>query len=476
MGQLNKTTEEINRHFTEVEEFMAETPGKKATATGAEVFNDYENNNATGQYSHAEGVHTTASGEGSHAGGYGSVSGGIASFAHGFGINTTLDYETALGMFNAEGPRTRFSVGIGTADDDRKNALEVTTSGNTYLYGVGGYDGTNADTAVPVNQLDRPTRSTVNMNDCLQTGFYPWCTLGRPAGATGAFSLSVRRASTPDGNGFYTVEQTCYGREAELGQVWTRMVFDKGGSTSPDTDYMEWIRVDGSGGGGGKDDGPLIIRLSYCQGNGFIINASRPLRPDERPIFFMRKKANRIATRRDGQEWYYTNCTRDKRYARQAWSDEEGKGGNYNGILEKRVAFRDDTKWIPDYTKTIYVFKRKSTGMRVLPYELLELYISEYNRSDERIDLITGHGSRILEAKADGTKRAFSSLRFAVGILRCKKDTWGDADTPSVIHQSKLVSNLEKFDLTISTLVWDATGAVSSDFSDMSRVVSARII
>lgn len=202
---------------------------------------------------HAEGYLSQAQGTLSHAGGYGSHATGYSSFAHGLAINTVLDYEVSFGKYNANGPRTAFSIGFGTAEDDRRNALEVTISGNTYLYGVGGYNGTNADGAVPINQLDRPTRATVNMNDCLQTGFYPWCTLGRPEGCTGAFSLSVRRASTPDGNGFYTVEQTCYGREAELGQVWTRMVFDKGGSTSPDTDYMEWIRVDGGGQEGGMD-------------------------------------------------------------------------------------------------------------------------------------------------------------------------------------------------------------------------------
>lgn len=202
---------------------------------------------------HAEGYLCQAQGTLSHAGGYGSHATGYASFAHGLAVNTTLDYEVSFGKYNATGPRTAFSIGTGSSEDDRKNALEVSSSGNTYLYGVGGYDGTNADTAVPINQLDRPTRSTANMNDCLQTGFYPWCTLGRPAGATGAFSLAVRRASTPDYQGYYTVEQTCYGREAELGQVWTRMVFDKGGSASSDTDYMEWIRVDGGGQEGGMD-------------------------------------------------------------------------------------------------------------------------------------------------------------------------------------------------------------------------------
>lgn len=85
------------------------------------------------------------------------------------------------------------------------------------------------------------TRDGSNMNDCLQTGFYPWCTLGRPSGATGAFSLAVRRSSSADSAGFYTVEQTCFGREAELGQVYTRLVFIKSDGTS---DFMDWVRID----------------------------------------------------------------------------------------------------------------------------------------------------------------------------------------------------------------------------------------
>ena len=85
------------------------------------------------------------------------------------------------------------------------------------------------------------TRDGSNMNDCLQTGFYPWCTLGRPSGATGAFSLAVRRSSSADSAGFYTVEQTCFGREAELGQVYTRLVFIKSDGTS---DFMDWTRID----------------------------------------------------------------------------------------------------------------------------------------------------------------------------------------------------------------------------------------
>lgn len=97
---------------------------------------------------------------------------------------------------------------------------------------------------ITANANNSATRDGSNMNDCLQTGFYVWCTLGRPSGATGAFSLIVRRSTTPDFNGNYTVEQTCFGREAELGQIYTRLIFDKGdGSTA---EYMDWKRIDRS--------------------------------------------------------------------------------------------------------------------------------------------------------------------------------------------------------------------------------------
>lgn len=94
------------------------------------------------------------------------------------------------------------------------------------------------------NANNSATRDGGNMNDCLQTGFYPWCTLGRPSGATGAFSLVVRRSTTPDFNGNYTVEQTCFGREAELGQIYTRLIFDKGDGSA--AEYMDWKRIDRS--------------------------------------------------------------------------------------------------------------------------------------------------------------------------------------------------------------------------------------
>ena len=92
---------------------------------------------ANGSYSHAEGYHTeTAAGTG-------------PSHAEGNYTKTTNGVEHAEGNYNksnrgdAPSAQTLHSIGIGTSENDRKNAFEVMQNGDAYLYGAGGYDGTN---------------------------------------------------------------------------------------------------------------------------------------------------------------------------------------------------------------------------------------------------------------------------------------------------------------------------------------------
>lgn len=99
---------------------------------------------------------------------------------------------------------------------------------------------TVANSALPKLAL-LPSLWTSNMNDALQTGVYPWCTLGRPAGSTGAYTCIVQRTSKNDGS-YDTIEQTAYGREGELRQVYKRIIFYKSDGT--DTQYGDWIRID----------------------------------------------------------------------------------------------------------------------------------------------------------------------------------------------------------------------------------------
>ena len=154
--------------------------GAKGTGTNAEVFNSYTSNKATGSCSHAEGDRTKASGAYSHAegcqteateyaahsegdrtkasGAYSHAEGAFTeagemySHAEGIGTLVTNKSEHAEGSYNlsntgdTNAEKTRHSVGIGRDYEGttRKNAWEIMANGDAYLYGVGGYDGTNA--------------------------------------------------------------------------------------------------------------------------------------------------------------------------------------------------------------------------------------------------------------------------------------------------------------------------------------------
>lgn len=89
-----------------------------------------------------------------------------------------------------------------------------------------------------------PTKGESNMNNALDTGVYPWCILGRPSGATGAFTCITKKSTTKDANGYWTIEQTAYGREAELGQVYKRVIFKQ---DNKDAEYTDWINVSSLG-------------------------------------------------------------------------------------------------------------------------------------------------------------------------------------------------------------------------------------
>lgn len=124
--------------------------GCNTTASGRYSHAEGYNTTASGDCSHAEGSGTTASGDGSHAEGNSTTASGIYSHAEGRGTVARNDYEHAEGAYNVSNAssnvsgQTRHSVGIGTAPSPRKNAWEIMANGDAYLYGVGGYDGTNA--------------------------------------------------------------------------------------------------------------------------------------------------------------------------------------------------------------------------------------------------------------------------------------------------------------------------------------------
>ena len=85
-----------------------------------------------------------------------------------------------------------------------------------------------------------PTYGESNMNNALRTGFYPWCTLGRPTGSTGAYTLITIASTTADSSGYTTIEQTAYGKQNdELGKVFKRIIFKKGSEVQ----LGDWLEI-----------------------------------------------------------------------------------------------------------------------------------------------------------------------------------------------------------------------------------------
>lgn len=101
--------------------------GGENEASGNHSFANGANTKAKGNFSHAEGVNTEATGGYQHADGSYNDPHTVLS-----GTAEQIAAGTALWM-----------LGFGTSSSDKKNAVETMRNGKTFIYGVGGYDGTN---------------------------------------------------------------------------------------------------------------------------------------------------------------------------------------------------------------------------------------------------------------------------------------------------------------------------------------------
>lgn len=140
-----------------------------------EIFNDYSNNKATGNFSHAEGCgtnaiglcshtegnettassayahaeggYTSAMGFSSHTEGLSAVARGTCSHAEGMWTKAGSDYQHVQGKCNIEDSNSKYAfiIGNGTDNDNRSNALAVDWEGKIYV--------NNSATGVDVSQL-----------------------------------------------------------------------------------------------------------------------------------------------------------------------------------------------------------------------------------------------------------------------------------------------------------------------------------
>jgi surface protein len=129
--------------------------GSTTIASGNDSHAEGGETKASGQQSHAEGSYTIASGESAHA--EGSYTTASVPYSHAAGLHTQAKSrlgETAIGMYNksewgystntikSASTGTIFSIGIGTTESSRRNAIEVLSDGSIYFTGIGGYTDT----------------------------------------------------------------------------------------------------------------------------------------------------------------------------------------------------------------------------------------------------------------------------------------------------------------------------------------------
>lgn len=169
--------------------------GKPGSGESSEVFNDMENNQAAGDCAHSEGSWTVANNEAEHA-------------------------EGKYNKSNTGTKKTIHSVGIGTSDTDRKNAHEIMENGDHYVYGIGGYDGTNPGTAKTLQEVVNESGGITDLgvvsgwNDVVDTGIYKY-TLTTENGISGL--LFVTSAPKRDGSG-----KDHYQVRMEAGKIYSR--------------------------------------------------------------------------------------------------------------------------------------------------------------------------------------------------------------------------------------------------------------
>ena len=89
-----------------------------------------------------------------------------------FGNNNIVynESEVAIGSWNYSlTGSTKFTVGIGTSDTDRKNAFEVTSDGSVYINGVGDYVGNNASSTNSVKAIIDGKQDTLVSGTSIKT-------------------------------------------------------------------------------------------------------------------------------------------------------------------------------------------------------------------------------------------------------------------------------------------------------------------
>lgn len=109
-------------------------PNGQTGQNGAERFNDYDNNQAVGQYSHAEGYNTYAEGAFSHAEGWYTSAIGNCSHAEGYSTVAAGTHQHVIGRSNIEDTENKYAFIIGNGlNENLSNAFAIDWDGKIYV-------------------------------------------------------------------------------------------------------------------------------------------------------------------------------------------------------------------------------------------------------------------------------------------------------------------------------------------------------
>ena len=127
--------------------------GAQALASGDYSF-AASNGSASGDYSASFGT-SGSTADYAFSAGNGSTAAAVSSMALGRGVHTTSGNtgEGALGIYNYSEAGLVFSIGCGTADNSRENAVAIDSNGNIFIKGLGGYTGTSISGATSLQDF-----------------------------------------------------------------------------------------------------------------------------------------------------------------------------------------------------------------------------------------------------------------------------------------------------------------------------------
>jgi len=186
--------------------------------SGSEIFNDYNNNIATGNYSHAEGSYTIASGNRSHAEGHYTIASGHNSHAEGdsatsSGYNSHAEGEFTIASNQASHAEGAYTIASGI--DSHAEGCHTTASGNySHVQGKYNIDDTENKYAHIVGNGTNINNSNAHTVDWNGLG---WFKNGLKIGGISQDDVNAKTIATEE---YVNNQIRAYVEEAILGGAW----------------------------------------------------------------------------------------------------------------------------------------------------------------------------------------------------------------------------------------------------------------